>query len=224
MVVLPLQDKLDAFKADIETKLPREVVAALRRATGELIASGLAERALRAGAVAPEFSLPDAHGRPSRSADYLVRGALVLTFQRGSWCPYCAMDLQALEAASGAIRALGASLVVITPQIEPASRKRELQNALSFPILRDHGNALAHQFGLRYRISDDLIATYNKIGVDLIAGNGEDSFTLPMPARYVIGRDGIISYAEVNADYTRRPDPSEWMPVLHRLREAPAPD
>jgi peroxiredoxin len=120
------------------------------------------------------------------------------------------------------IRALGASLVAISPQTAPNRRKSERENALSFPILSDHGNSVANEFGLRYRLPDDLIAVYKGFGNDLAIGNGEDSWTLPMPARYVIGADGVIAYAEVNPDYTRRPDPSELLPVLRRLRTVAA--
>jgi peroxiredoxin len=132
------------------------------------------------------------------------------------------MDLQALEDAADEIRALGASLVAISPQTAPNRRKSERENALSFPILSDHGNALADKFGLRYRLPDDLIAVYKGFGNDLAVGNGEPSWTLPMPARYVIDSNGVIAYAEVNADYTKRPDPSELFPVLRRLQRGAA--
>ena len=215
---MSLQDKLDAIKAGFAAKAPPDVVAVMHKATTDLIASGQAERALKAGMRAPEFTLPDAHGAPVRSADLLKKGPLVLTFYRGVWCPFCNMDLQALEEAANDIRALGASLVAISPQTAPNRRKSERENELSFPILSDHGNALADQFGLRFQLPDDLIAVYKGFGNDLAVGNGEDSWTLPMPARYVIGTDGVIAYAEVNADYTRRPDPSELLPVLQRLK------
>jgi peroxiredoxin len=216
---MSLQDKLDAFKADFEgKKAPPEVVAVMHKATADLITSGQADRALKAGARAPEFALLDAHGALTRSADLRAHGPVVLTFYRGIWCPYCNMDLQAIEAAASEIRELGASLVAISPQTAPNRRKSERENALSFPILSDHGNAVANSFGLRYRLPDELIALYKGFGNDLAIGNGEDSWTLPMPARYVIGTDSVIAYAEVNPDYTRRPDPSELLPVLRRLR------
>jgi peroxiredoxin len=216
---MSLQDKLDAFKADFEgKKAPPEVVAVMHKATADLIASGQAARTLKVGARAPIFALPNAHGELVRSADLLARGPLALTFYRGIWCPYCNMDLQAIEAAAEEIRALGASLVAISPQTAPNRRKSERENALSFPILSDHGNSVANEFGLRFRLPDDLIAVYKGFGNDLTVGNGEDSWTLPMPARYVIGTDGVIAYAEVNPDYTRRPDPSELLPALLRLR------
>ena len=194
----------------------------MHKATADLIATGQADRALKAGAIAPKLELPDAHGKMVSSAGLLAKGPLVVTFYRGVWCPYCNMDLQAIEEAADEIRALGASLVAISPQTAPNRRKSERENALSFPILSDHGNAVANAFGLRFRLPDDLIAVYKGFGNDLAIGNGEDSWTLPMPARYVIGTDGVIAYAEVNPDYTRRPDPSELLPVLRRLRTAAA--
>ena len=220
---MSLQDKLDAFKADFEgKKAPPEVVAVMHKATADLIASGQAARTLKVGARAPIFALPNAHGELVRSADLLARGPLVLTFYRGIWCPYCNMDLQAIEAAAEEIRALGASLVAISPQTAPNRRRSEKENGLSFPILSDHRNSVANEFGLRFRLPDDLIAVYKGFGNDLTVGNGEDSWTLPMPARYVIAADGVIAYAEVNPDYTRRPDPSELLPVLRRLRTSAA--
>ncbi|HEY3720193.1 MAG TPA: peroxiredoxin-like family protein [Roseiarcus sp.] len=220
---MSLQDKLDAFKADFEgKKAPPHVVATMHKATADLIATGQADRAPKVGATAPRFELPDAHGKMVGSAGLLTEGPLVVTFYRGIWCPYCNMDLQAIEAAADEIRALGASLVAISPQTAPNRRKSERENALSFPILSDHGNAVANAFGIRYRLPDDLIAVYKGFGNDLAIGNGEDSWTLPMPARFVIGTDGVIAYAEVNPDYTRRPDPSELLPVLRRLRTATA--
>ena len=144
---MSLQEKLDAFKADFEgKKAPPHVVAIMHKATADLIASGQADRALKAGR-APKFALPDAHGVVVRSTDLLAKGPLVLTFYRGIWCPYCNMDLQAIEAAAAEIRGLGASLVAISPQTAPNRRKSERENMLSFPILSDHGNSVANDSG-----------------------------------------------------------------------------
>jgi len=213
-----LRYELDAFRADFETnKAPPEAVAIMRRATAELIESGLAEQALKVADRAPAFTLPDADGNPVRSADLLARGPLVVTFYRGVWCPYCNLDLRAIEAVADDIRAAGASLVAISPQTPANSRKAQHDNNLSFPILSDHGGALAFAFGLRFTLPEDLRSLYKQFGNDLAVVNGEASWTLPMPARYVIRTDGVIAYAEVNPDYTRRPDPRELLPVLRRI-------
>ena len=220
---MSLQDKLDAFKAEFEgKKAPPEVVAVFHKSTAELIASGQAARALKVGDRAPVFRLPDSEGATVASAELLTNGPLVVTFYRGAWCPYCNMDLQAIEAAALQIRSLGASLVAISPQTQASSTKSQRDNALSFPILSDHRGEIAAAFGLRWRVQDELKAVMTAFKVDLATFNGEPSWTLPMPARYVIAQDGVIAYSEVNPDYTRRPDPSELLPTLRRLRRSAA--
>jgi peroxiredoxin len=216
---LPLQGKLDAFKTDFETRLaPPAVLAIMHRVTDELIASGQAQRALKAGDRAPDFDLPDSDGKTVSSRDLLAKGPVVLTFYRGFWCPYCNFDLAALELARPEIEKRGASLVAVSQQTAANSRKSQRANNLAFPILADKGGALAHQFGIRWDVPDDLKQVHKQVGADLEAFNGDESWTLPMPARYVIGQDGVIAYSEVNPDYTRRPEPSDVFPVLDALR------
>ena len=216
---MSLQDKLDAFKADFEgTKAPPAVVAVFHKATRELIASRQAERALKVGDRAPLFRLPDEQGAMIDSTRLLARGPLVVTFYRGVWCPYCNLDLQAIEAEASAIRTFGAAVVAISQQTPANSRKSREQNGLTFPILSDVEGRVADAFGIRFRMQDDLIAVYKGLGVDLSVFNAEPSWTLPMPARYVIAPNGTIAYAEVSPDYTVRPDPSELLPTLEGLR------
>lgn len=217
---MSLQDKLDAFKADFETNVaPPAAVAVMHRATADLIATGQAERALKAGDRAPDFTLPDADGAPVSLAGLLAKGPVVLTFYRGVWCPYCNIDLKAVEEVAGQVRALGATLVALSPQTPVNSRKSQRQNGLSFPILSDAGLKVAEQFGIKFAMPAELIELYKAFGNDFAVINGDDSWTLPMPGRFVIDRDGVIAYAEVSPDYTRRPDPAELLPVLARLRE-----
>ena len=194
----------------------------MHRATAELIASGQAQRALKAGDRAPEFALNDPDGNQVSSAELLARGPLVVSFYRGVWCPYCNLDLQALQQALPEITSRGASLVAISPQTAPNSRKSQRDNKLSFPILSDTRSEVANAFGIRFALPDYLVELYKSFKNDLPAFNNDPSWVLPMPARYVIGRDGVIAYAEVNPDYTTRPDPSELLPVLDRLANARA--
>jgi len=217
---LPLQGKLDAFKIEFDTRLaPPAAVEALHRSVDELIASGAPDRALKVGDVAPEFTLPDPDGNPVSSKTLLARGPLVVTFYRGVWCPYCNYDLSALEEARSEIESRGATLVAISQQTAPNSRKSQRQNGLGFPILGDHGGEIAAQFGVRWTLPDYLREVQKALGADLTQFNGEASWTLPMPARYVVAQAGTIAYAEVNADYTKRPDPSAILPVLEQLAQ-----
>jgi peroxiredoxin len=222
-----LQDKLDALKADFEGgKFPfkpsPQVLDTMHRGTAELVASGQAAAAKKAGDKAPEFTLNDPDGHPVSSRELLAKGPLVISFYRGVWCPYCNLELQALQQALPQIAARGANLVAISPQTAPNSRKSQRDNKLEFPILSDEHSKVAASFGLRFSLPDYLIELYKTFKNDLPAFNNDPAWVLPMPARFVIGRDGIIAYAEVNPDYTQRPDPSELLPVLDRLKTAKA--
>ncbi|UAK25287.1 peroxiredoxin-like family protein [Sphingomonas nostoxanthinifaciens] len=223
-----LREKLAEFKANFEAggppyNAPDWIHEPMHRATDELVASGAAANARKAGDVAPSFVLNDPAGNAVSSDELLAKGPLVVTFYRGVWCPYCNMDLQALEAALPAFRELDANLVAISPQTAPNSRRSMRDNKLSFPILSDTHNAVADSFGLRFTLPDYLQDLYkNVFKNDLAVVNGDASWTLPMPARFLIGQDGVIAYAEVNPDYTVRPDPEELLPALRSLARLPA--
>jgi peroxiredoxin len=219
---MSLQDKLSAFKAQFQSgrppfdQVPAVAHEVMQRATDALVASGAAQRVPRSGP-APAFELKDAGGAAVRLADLTRKGPVVLSFYRGVWCPYCNLDLQELELHAAAIRAAGASLVTITPQTASNSRKLIAQHKLTYPILSDPGNAVAERYGLRYRLPDYLIELYRQLGVDLTTFNGDDSWTLPIPARFIVDRAGEIRYAEADPDYTHRPEPADLLPVLERL-------
>lgn len=215
---MSLQEKLDAFKADFEGKAPKQAVEIMHRATTELIASGQAAQALKAGDVAPAFTLSEADGGSVASGDLLAHGPLVLSFYRGVWCPYCNIELGALQEAWPAIQAMGAQLVSISPQSLANGRKAKRDKKIDFPMLSDPHGKVADAFGLRFRLPDDLIELYRTFGVDLPTINEDPSWKLPMPARFVVGQDGIIAHAEVSPDYTRRPDPADLLPVLRQLQ------
>lgn len=224
---MTLQAKLDAFKTDFEAgkppySVPRSVIETMHRATAELIASGQAQRAKKAGDLAPSFALKDPDGNVVRSDDLLRKGPLIISFYRGVWCPYCNMELQALQAAKPEFDKYGASLIAISPQTAPNSRKSVRENKLDFPILSDVKGSVGAEFGLRFNLPDYLVELYKNLKNDLPSFNDDPNWTLPMPARYVIGQDGIILYSEINPDYTHRPEPEELLPVLKRAASVKA--
>jgi peroxiredoxin len=223
-MAMKLQETLDAFTAELiaSGKIPSDIVKGLKEAIAEQVVSGKADLALKAGMPAPAFTLPDADGNRVSSIELLGRGPLVISFYRGVWCPYCNLELKALEAARKDIEVRGASLVAVSMQTATNSRKTSRENELHFPILVDVGGLVAEQFGLRHNLSSRTIQLYKTLGNDLQLINGEDSWTLPMPGRYVIGRDGIVAHAEINPDYTQRPEPSDLLPILDHLRRREA--
>ena len=222
---MTLQAKLDAFKADFEAgkppyNVPRSVIETMHRATAELKAAGLAERAKKVGDKAPAFLLKDPEGNIVSSKELLANGPLIVTFYRGVWCPYCNMELQALQAALPEFQKLGASLVAISPQTAPNSRKSAKQNNLSFPILSDTKGEVGTAFGLKFKLPDYLVELYKGLKNELPTINDDPEWTLPMPARYVIGPDSTILYSEVNPDYTIRPEPSDMFAALRKVSGA----
>jgi peroxiredoxin len=220
MMIMKLQDTLDQFTASLIASgaIADAVVAELTDGIAEQIASGAADRALKAGQLAPTFALEDADGLRFNSTDLLRRGPLVLSFYRGVWCPYCNMELAALEAARPSIEAHGASIVAVSMQNAANSRRSARENGLHFPILVDTGGAVAAQFGLRYTVSARVLEIYRQLGNDLHTINGEDSGALPMPGLYLVGLDGVVAYAEVDPDYTKRPDPNDLLPLLDLMQ------
>ena len=209
-----LQEQLDALKARARSLLRPEVIAIHDRATQELQASGLATRILPVGAAAPPFDLPDRNGKPVRSADLLVHGRLVISFFRGRWCPYCIAELEALQEALPRIREAGASLVAISPQTVRQTDFQVDQHRLGFPVLSDSGNRVARAFGLVYEVPAYLRELYQRSFINLPLANGDSSWELPLPATYVLERDGTVLYASADADITRRAELADVLGAL----------
>ena len=112
------------------------------------------------------------------------------------------------------IEAIGASIVAISPQIEKYSKQIAKKNNLTFSVLGDKGNKVASQFGLVFSLPDDLRGLYVKFGIDLERFNGDDSWTLPMPGRFILDQQGTILSEDVNPDYTKRPEPVDIIEIL----------
>jgi len=214
-----LQQELDALTARIAANknVPRQVVAQLMAAIKERIASGKSEHALKAGDAVPAFKLSDHNGASVSLSLLLARGPLVISFYRGTWCSYCNTQLRALEAARSDMEARGASIVAISMQNEAYSSKTVAENHLGFPSLIDADGQVAADFGLRYGLSAQMIELHKQLGKDLRLINGEAGWSLLIPARYVIARDGVVAYAEVNPDYTHRAEPKDLLPILDQL-------
>jgi peroxiredoxin len=120
------------------------------------------------------------------------------------------------------ITAAGATLAVISPQVARTPRETEEPKPLPFELLRDFGNRVAEAYGLVFTLPGDLQAIYLKLGIDLARGNGDGTWRLPIPARFVIDRQGIIRAVDADPDYTRRSEPAQTVEVLRGLPSATA--
>ncbi len=208
-----LQDQLDEITSNTRQLVQADRLAVGERAVEELFSTGIEERILPVGALAPEFELNDFTSRPVSSEDMLALGPLVIKFFRGRWCSYCVTELEAWRDLYGQLRERGGLMVAISPQTERQSDFMAGQHGIPFPLLSDPGCALAEKFGLVYTVPEYLRRYYSSIMVNLPFINGDASWRLPLPATYVIGRDRKILFAEAHADFRVRPEPAEVMEV-----------
>lgn len=210
----PLCEIFAERKALIAKYAPAETQAIHAQAVAELKARHLAANILSMGAKAPQFELPDHDGKIVSSTGLLAKGRLLLCFIRGRWCPFCVGQLEAMNLILPEIAQAGATFVAISPQTVKQSFFMHDQHKFHFPLLSDAGNKVARQFGLTYRVPAPQEAVYRRAFVNLPFTNGDESWELPIPATYILDRDGTVLYASANEDYTERPEPCDIVLAL----------
>jgi peroxiredoxin len=188
------------------------------RTIRDLIASGTGSQAAKPGEVAPRFVLPNHNGALVALDDLLKKGPVVLSFYRGEWCPFCNLELKALQRNYERMQKLGASLVAISPQMPDGSLTVQERHSLEFPVLSDVGNRVAREYGIVFQLPEDLLEVFEERGLHLSRVNGEEGAReLPIPATFVLRKDGTVRAAFVNADHTQRTDPDEIVKILESM-------
>ncbi|MGQ1784533.1 MULTISPECIES: peroxiredoxin-like family protein [unclassified Saccharicrinis] len=199
-------------KADEKTKqIYKEGLEAVKE-------SGILKSAKNVGDSAPGFTLKNALGKAVSLQDYLQKGPVVLVWYRGGWCPYCNINLQFLQQELPNIKAQGANLVALTPEIPDQSISTSEKHDLAFEVLSDMGNKVAKDYGVVFKLTDDVAKIYNE-KFDLNAYNGDDSNELPLAATYIINTDGEIVYAFLDSDYRNRAEPAEITAFLKKMKQ-----
>jgi len=226
-VAFSLQDQLDRITQNTRKLVQADRLAVSEQATTELFNTGIEDRVLRAGSVAPGFALQDTRsGKPIQSTDLLALGPLVVNFFRGRWCPYCVTELETWRELYPQVRELGALFVAISPQTPRQNDFTIQQHALPFPLLSDPGAVVAEQFGIAYTIPEQHRRYYQSILINIPFNNAglsyhnatEASWRLPLPAVFVIRQDGTIAFSEAHADFRVRPEPADVLAALTRSR------
>lgn len=216
---------VDALVSALERTRPgvgNAAAANLMKSARELLDDNRAMRSRQNGELVDDFALPDASGRTATLSALLARGPVVLTFYRGGWCGYCGAYLRALDENIASFRAAGAEVVAISPQTLTSSADTVEKLNVDIPVLSDFDNVVAKAFGLVYVLPEAFRDAYSMIGIDLPATNGTATFELPVPATYIIGTDRRIAHAEVDPDYTRRPEPGVLLARLAPLHRPAA--
>ena len=195
-------------------KFPQDIKAIMQSATDELENSNLTSKALKTGATFPYFILPNVKGTNIDSSTLLKNGPLVIAFYRGGWCPYCNLELKALQEALPQIQEKGAQLIAITPESPDNSLSTKEKNELSFEILTDKDNNFARGLNLVFKLPANLIALYGKFGINLDHSQNNTNSELPIAATYVIDTNGEIKYHFIQEDYKLRADPKDIIKAL----------
>ena len=209
-----LNEQIAETVADFMGQLPPDTAAVVSGSFEKLAASDVGKNAILVGDRAADFTLPNATGTPVSLHNLLKHGPVVLSFYRGGWCPFCSLELHALQSILPDIRALGATLIGVSPETPDNSLSTVEKQQLEFEVLSDQGNRVARDYGLLFAVYEEMRPLYLEWGFDLPAVNGDDSWEIPVPATYVIDANGIIRAGHVNKDYTKRMEPDDILAAL----------
>lgn len=208
-----LRTILEAKKAQSEMKPESHKKKVYREGIASVEKSGITNTAKQVGEKAPNFKLNNAIGETVELYDYLKKGKVVLTWYRGGWCPYCNLTLRHLQQELPNFKANGATLIALTPELPDQSMNTAQKNELAFEVLSDIGNKTAHEYGVVFKLTNEVAEIYNK-QFDMNGYNGDMSNELPLAATYIIDENGYIIYAFLDSDYRNRAEPSELTDFL----------
>jgi len=212
---MSLTQQLKAYADASAEKIPVDIQKVMSSAINELEESDLLSKALKTGDILPEITLPNTKEETVSLQSKLASGKkLVIAFYRGGWCPYCNIELKALQDILPEIKKLDAELIAITPESPDNSLTTIEKNNLDFEVLTDKDNKLAYSLNLAYQIPSELDEIYKGFGINLNESQGNSDRTLPIAATYVVDVDGKVLYHFLKEDYKLRADLSEIISVL----------
>lgn len=214
---MSLDLQLRELFAGLAADAPPELVSELTDGVARLAADGVAADAISVGDIAPDFALPAEKGGSHSLTDALAAGPVVVQFFRGSWCPFCNIQLGALEEIIPALHDRGAQLLAITPELPEVAEGGLSDRRPSFRILHDAGNRVAKDYGIAFRLNDHLERLHAALGSELDRLNGDAERTLPVPATFVVARDRRIVWRFLDTDYRNRAEPADILAALDAI-------
>lgn len=200
---VPLADRLQAFANEVRGLGPH-FQAAIDALVNRLAQSNAGATAPKVGEPMPAFLLSDEQGRLVRLEDFLREGPVALAFNRGHWCPYCRINIDALARAEEEVGAEHRHIVAIVPDRQKFAMWLKSDAKAPFPILTDMDNGYAMTLGLAIYVGDELKQMMVSSGWDPAVSQGTDNWMLPIPATFIVGTDGIVRGRFVDPDYRTR--------------------
>lgn len=201
-----LNDKLQLIQKEMAQNIPVDILNAFGQSLQEMIVQNLEDRALKVGDIAPDFTLPDAEGLPVSLYDTLQHNAVIISFFRGNWCPFCMAELTHYQEAINNNLVDSATVIAISPQSIHFNHDLKVQNNLEFRILSDKGNEIADKYGLVFTLQENIREIYKNMGADLELFNSDKTYKLPIPATYLIDKNKKIVFSSVSTNYMERAD------------------
>jgi peroxiredoxin len=206
-----LREQLEAYAA-----AGREIFPAYGDAVDRLVArlheNGGGENAPGPGDPMPPFMLPDEAGNIVTLNSLIAKGPVAVMFFRGHWCPYCRLNVHAVTQAMGPIKAMSAQVVAIMPELQEYAGKFKADSGAPFPVLTDLDNGYALSLNLAIWLGAEiqgLLSNYDMAGF-----HGNDGWVLPIPATFVVGRDGLVKARFVDPDFRKRMEIDDLLAVL----------
>lgn len=212
-----LQEELQAKKDNFNETASEEIKTIYKAGIDDVKNHGIVKQAKQEGTSAPDFSLPNATGKQIKLSDKLKEGPVILTWYRGGWCPYCNLTLHHLQQTLPAFNEQGAQLLALTPELPDNSISTSEKHNLTFEVLSDINNLVAKQYGIVFKLTEEVAKVYQD-KFDLHAYNGNEDDELPLAATYIIGQDGIIKYAFLDSDYRNRANPEDLLDFLKAMK------
>jgi peroxiredoxin len=212
---MSLTEQLSEKRNNSAKVIPKEKRTIMLQSTTSLKLKKLSNKALTKGQMLPTFSLKNIEGNIVLLENFQSQ-FLVISFYRGGWCPYCNLELKALQAILPELTELNGALIAITPETPDNSLTTSEKNELTFAVLSDVDNTYAKSLGLVFQLPDDLQRVYKESGIQLDKQNGNNDFELPMPATYIINKDREVIYSFVPEDYSERLDPETILEIIKK--------
>ena len=212
-----LIDEINNYKENFKGRVPQDLQEIMLKATGTLKDTKISKNALQIGDTAKDFTLRNANNELVSLDEQLKENDfVVVNFYRGQWCPYCNLELKALQEINDELKGLNTKLIAISPQTPDASLSTKEKNELTYEVLSDTHNLVAKDYGLVFSLAEELRPIYENFGIDIVGLNDEDSFELPMPATFVFNKNKEVLYSFVDEDYTKRCEPQTILDIIQK--------
>lgn len=212
-----LEDEIKKYQESFREKVPKDIQELMLKATKKLKDAEISKNALLVGEKAKDFLLKNVLNKEV-SLDELLKenDFVVINFYRGVWCPYCNLELKALQNINDELKKLNTKLVAISPQTPDESLSTKEKNELDFEVLSDINSKTIKEYGLVFNLDDELRPIYQSFGIDIPKSNGTESFELPMPAVFIVNKNKEIIFRFIDEDYTKRCEPKTILDTIRK--------